>query len=73
VPLVSPDPDLSLDLQPMIEAIYTRSRYYHSIDYSKPLTPPLSRPEAAWLERQLQAGTTAAKPKPSRPRRKRRR
>jgi hypothetical protein len=52
VPLAPPDPDLRLDLQPMIEAIYQRSRYARSIDYSRPLTPPLSREESAWLERQ---------------------
>lgn len=46
VPLVKPDPDLSLQLQPMIETIYHRSRYAQSIDYRKPLQPPLSRTEA---------------------------
>lgn len=53
VPLAKPDPDISIDLQPMIEAIYARSRYYRSIDYSKPLTPPLSDEEAKWLEQEL--------------------
>src|SRR5437773_8050645 len=41
VPLAKPDPDIPLDFQPMIDAIYQRSRYDQSIDYSKPLTPPL--------------------------------
>ncbi len=49
VPLDDPDPDILLDLQPMVEAIYARSRYARSIDYSKPLTPPLSPEEATWM------------------------
>jgi hypothetical protein len=53
VPLLKPDPDLSLDLQPMIDAIYTRSRYHRSINYTKPITPPLSTEETSWLAEQL--------------------
>ena len=55
VPLAKPDPDIPLDLQPMLDAIYQRSRYERSIDYRKPLTPPLDAVETAWLEQQLQA------------------
>jgi Protein of unknown function (DUF4058) len=53
VPLASPDPDLSLTLQPMIEAIYARGRYYRSIDYADSLTPPLEVDERNWLAEQL--------------------
>jgi hypothetical protein len=55
VPLAKPDPDIPLDLQPMIDAIYERSRYERSIDYRKPLTPPLDAGETAWLKQRLQA------------------
>ena len=55
IPLAKPDPDILLDLQPMIDCIYQRSRYERSIDYSKPLSPPLDVAETAWLEKQLQA------------------
>jgi hypothetical protein len=55
VPLAKPDPDLSLDLQPIIADIYQRFRYEQSIDYSRPLNPGLSPKEAAWVKRQLQA------------------
>ena len=54
IPLAKPDPDILLDLQPMIDAIYQRSRYELSIDYSKPLSPPLQPAEELWLEKQLQ-------------------
>jgi uncharacterized protein DUF4058 len=39
----------------MIEAIYARSRYHRSIDYARPLAPPLSAEEAAWWEQQRTA------------------
>jgi hypothetical protein len=54
VPLSAPDPDLSLALQPMIEAIYARSRYHRSIDYTRPAEPPLSTAEQSWLAARLQ-------------------
>jgi hypothetical protein len=53
VPLESPDPDVSLDLQPMIETIYARSRYYRDIDYAKVITPPLADEDQAWLRQQI--------------------
>ena len=42
VPLAAPDADLTLDLQPLIDTVYELSRYGRSIDYRKPLKPPLS-------------------------------
>jgi hypothetical protein len=53
VPLAKPDPDVPLDLQPMIDEIYQRFRYLRSIDYRKPLTPPLDAAETGWLNQQL--------------------
>ena len=55
VPLSRPDPDVPLALQPLIEAVYVRSHYDRDIDYAKPLTPPLSPDESAWLQEQLKA------------------
>lgn len=63
VPLSKPDPDLSLALQPLVDSIYERSRYGKDIDYTKPLMPPLSAKEVAWLEKRLGA-TVAPKPSP---------
>ena len=53
VPLAKPDPDITLDLQPLINAIYQRYRYAQSIAYTRPLKPPLSTQEAAWLKKRL--------------------
>jgi hypothetical protein len=69
VPLASPDPDLPLALQPMIDAVYERSRYARRFDYNKPLTPPLSPEESAWLAGQLRTQDTATKP-PAAPKRR---
>lgn len=55
VPLAKPDRDIAVDLQRMIEGIYQRFRYEQSIDYSRPLTPPLSAEEIGWLERRRRA------------------
>ncbi len=60
VPLLKPDPDISLDLQPMIDAAYARSKYYRNIDSMRPLLPPLNAEDAAWLDQQLQARETSA-------------
>jgi hypothetical protein len=53
VPLRGNDADLTLDLQPMIDAVYRRSRYRQQLDYSRPLDPPLPPADAAWLAEAL--------------------
>jgi hypothetical protein len=70
VPLSRPDPDLTLELQPLVDTIYQNGRYGEDIDYSQPLTPPLKAEQAAWLAQQLRGEAEA--PKPTRPRRSRR-
>jgi hypothetical protein len=55
VPLANPDPDILLHLQPLVETIYGRSRYHRSIDYARPLTPPLAPEDALWLDTQLRS------------------
>jgi len=67
IPLDKPDPDITLNLQPLIEGIYARYRYYNRIDYSLPLTPPLPSEDAAWLERQVrvQKNKAGCQPNPS--------
>jgi hypothetical protein len=57
VPLSEPDPDVTLELQPLIEAVYASGRSWKLIDYRKPLQPPLSDEENAWLQAQLQSPT----------------
>jgi hypothetical protein len=61
VPLAKQDSDIPLELQPMIDEIYKRFRYPRSINYGKPLNPPLDAVETGWLKRQMRAlrGATA--------------
>jgi hypothetical protein len=54
VPLAPPDPDIPLAIQPLIEAVYARSRYDRLIDYSRRLRPRFNRAESAWWEQRLQ-------------------
>jgi hypothetical protein len=72
VPLRKPDPDIPLALQPPIEAIYERGRYAEEIDYTRPLDPPLSARESAWVEQRLRESRPPTEP-PKRPRGPRRR
>ena len=53
VPLRYPDPDLSLDLQPLLDNIYALGRYDQRIDYTRPLTPALPDDDAAWVQEQV--------------------
>ena len=56
VPLAPPDPDISVELQPLVDAIYARSRYERDIDYRQPLYTPLEGKDAAWFAERLQQG-----------------
>jgi hypothetical protein len=70
IPLARPDPDLTLDLQPLVAAIYARGRYEEQIDYARPLKPPLTADQLTWLQRQLQG--RRPRPKGARAKRPRR-
>jgi hypothetical protein len=60
VPLASPDADIPLALQPLIAAVYERSRYARRLDYAKPLTPPLPAEVMTWLEQRGRPGASHA-------------
>jgi hypothetical protein len=72
IPLVHPDPDLRLALQPLIDAVYERSRYGRELDYTQPLTLPLLAEEAAWLAERLRPEQASTEP-PTPPKRRGRR
>jgi hypothetical protein len=56
VPLLDPDPDVPLDLGPVVAAVYERGAYARLIDYHLPPPPPaLPEAEAAWLDKYLRA------------------
>jgi hypothetical protein len=47
IPLRREDAPVPLDLQELIDQVYTAGRY-DDIDYALPPTPPLSADDAAW-------------------------
>ncbi len=53
IPLAAPDPDLTLALQPLLDAVYERSHYDRTIDYQKPMRPNWADQEATWVEDRL--------------------
>ena len=54
MPLLSPDPDVTLDLRAAIAVIYERAAYARRIDYGQPVPPPQLRPViVAWLKEHL--------------------
>lgn len=60
VPLGPGVPDLSLDLQPLIDMIYERWRYFEEIDYATRLTPALEGDDAAWVKEALKGHPSRA-------------
>ncbi len=58
VPLLEPDPDLKLDLQPLINGIFALGRYDEQLDYTRRLTPALVEEDAAWMQSLLAGRTT---------------
>ena len=55
VPLKEEDPDVSLDVQAVLDTVYDRARYDLSIDYRAPLSPPLNDADADWERQVLEA------------------
>jgi Protein of unknown function (DUF4058) len=43
------DNDAWLDLQAIFTTVYDRAGYDYSLDYRRPVEPPLSDAEAAWV------------------------
>jgi hypothetical protein len=55
VPLMPPDPDISLDLSAVFSTVYRRGQYERSIDYAAPLDLPLNTKERAWAQKRAGA------------------
>jgi hypothetical protein len=54
IPLRQPDPDITLDLQPALTAVYDDGAYDIQLDYTKPVPPPpLSAHQQTWVDQLL--------------------
>ncbi|MFM9961865.1 MAG: DUF4058 family protein [Planctomycetaceae bacterium] len=58
IPLAEGDPDVSLDLQAVFDTTYDRSGYDYALNYRKPVEPPLSDSQQAWVAEVLAKPTT---------------
>jgi uncharacterized protein DUF4058 len=50
VPLSESDPDVVLDLQAIFTMAYDRAGYDYSLDYHRPVVPPLGEADAGWAQ-----------------------
>lgn len=66
IPLRPDDADVPLDLQALLELSYRKGGYGNTIDYTRPLDPPLRGPDAAWAEQRLTEGGFRTPKKPRR-------
>ena len=53
IPLSEGDPDVQLDLQVVFDTTYDRAGYDYALKYSKPIDPPLSESQQAWVAEHL--------------------
>jgi hypothetical protein len=65
VPLAGEDTEVSLDLQAVFTTVYDRAGYDYSLDYRRPVEPPLSDADAAWVQEVLAAAGAPATGGPS--------
>jgi len=54
VPLAEPDPDVPLDLQAAVAAVYERARYWRRIRYDEPCVPALAEEDQSWATQRWQ-------------------
>lgn len=53
VPLRAGEPDVVLDLQPLIDRAYEQGRYHRLIDYTQDPPPPLTDAQRQWIDQLL--------------------
>jgi hypothetical protein len=50
IPLMLGEVEPILELQPLLDCVYEKGRYYLAINYSQPPQPPLSEEDTRWAE-----------------------
>ena len=55
IPLAQRDPDLVIPLQPLVDEIYARSRYWLDLDYSRPVGLGITSGDAEWMRERITA------------------
>jgi len=59
IPLVEDGPEVLLPLRACVDRAYDEGTYDAELDYDGPLTPRLSKPDAAWVRKLMASRTTA--------------
>jgi hypothetical protein len=59
VPLVAPDPDVSLDVQAALEQVYQEGSYALVLHYDQPCQPPLTADDQQWATQRIAAFKSA--------------
>jgi len=54
VPLADDDPDVIMDLQEVLDAVYERAGYQHYLNYERDVEPPLDAADAEWVSQILE-------------------
>jgi len=68
VPLLPPDPDVSLELQVAVQACFDLVHYERLLDYAAPLPPPpLSDDDVAWASEVLRSAGFECRPETTTP------
>jgi hypothetical protein len=61
VPLAEGDPDVRIDLQAVVDAVYERAGYDYTVDYSGAPAPPLAAGDEEWARERLEASPGPAR------------
>ena len=49
IPLSPGDREVTLDLQAVFDSVFDRAGYDYSLEYDRPLAPPVDKPTAKWI------------------------
>ena len=55
IPLSPGDREASLDLQAVFDGVFDRAGYDYSLDYRRPITPPVDKTTAKWIREILKS------------------
>jgi hypothetical protein len=56
IPLLSPDPDVLIDLAPLYDLAYQNGRYAHVLKYDMPVDLPLDEGAKGWVKSRTTGG-----------------
>jgi hypothetical protein len=57
IPLRSPDPDVEIELQQVLDTVWERAGYAYSLRYDREPTPPVGEDDREWVRERLAAWT----------------